>query len=204
MANDPKKPVIGERVIDASELTFLVDLEPGARVTLRTPHPGLDEAVAEILANQEVGNGADVVPQTTITELVTTTEQIRLIDDRLPALRKLVETMDETRAVVEDKRVRLVSAVANIADAQAKGLGDDSIRARYEKTRAYRSALGLKAAATRRRNQAEEDDQVDEIGEQPSETAPTEPPTPVETAPVAPVVAAAVVSQRPADTATPE
>lgn len=46
-----------------------------------------------------------------------------------------------------------VSAIASMAEAQAKAFGDSSILARYEKTRAYRSAAALKAARTRRRNQ---------------------------------------------------
>ncbi|WP_428268395.1 hypothetical protein [Haliangium sp.] len=197
MANDPKKPIVGERVIDASDLTFLVDLEPGARSNLRAPHPGLDEAIAEILANQQVGGGAGVVPESTIGELVTANERIGQIDDRLPALRKLVEIMEETRAILQDQRMRIVSAVANIAEAQAKAFGDDSIMARYEKTRTYRSAVALKAAATRRRNQAEDADQADDLDPQPPiEAGPAEPapPTPVDpsapTMPPAPATAA--------------
>ena len=85
-------------------------------------------------------------------------ERIAQIDAKLPAASKLVEMMEETRALLDDQRQRLISAVASVAEAQAKAFGDSDTLARYEKTRAYRSAIGLKAARTRRRNQ---DDELD-------------------------------------------
>jgi hypothetical protein len=158
MANEPKQPLIGELSIDATELTFLVDLEPGARLRLRVAQPGIEAVIEEIKANQIVNGGADVVSETMYRELVLVEERMGQIDAKLPAARKLVEMMEETRALLDDQRQRLVSAVATVAEAQAKAFGDSDTLARYEKTRAYRSAIALKAARTRRRNQ---DDELD-------------------------------------------
>lgn len=152
MANDPKQPLKGELSVDATELGFLVDLEPGARARLRTAQPGLHEAIGEIKANQIVHGGSSVVPEAMYSELMLVEGRIAQIDAKLPAASKLVEILVETRALLDDQRERLVSAVASITEAQAKAFGDNGILARYEKTRAYRSAIGVKAARTRQRN----------------------------------------------------
>jgi hypothetical protein len=174
MANDPKQPLKGELSVDATELTFLVDLEPGARARLRSAQPGIEEAIDEIQANQIVNGGSSVVPEATYRELVLVEERIAQIDAKLPAATKLVEILVETRALLDDQRERLVSAIASIAEAQAKAFGDNGILARYEKTRAYRSAVGVKAARTRQRNLEETLDLEEPIEIDPA--APVEPP----------------------------
>lgn len=151
MANDPKKPLVGELSVDATDLTFLVDLDRGARVGLRAAQPGFEDALREIRANHE--HGAGVVPETIHSELMLVDERIAQIDSKLPAARKLTELLEETRATLEDRRQRLISAVAAVVDAHAKAFGDTTLLARYEKTRAYRSAGALKAVRSRRRNQ---------------------------------------------------
>lgn len=198
MANDPKQPIIGELSIDATDLTFLVDLEPGARVHLRPSQPGIAEAIAEIKANQMVSDGARVVPESTFQELLTVEARIKQIDAKLPAVKKLAEMMGETRALLDDKQQRLVSAVARMAEAHATAFGDNSMLARYEKTRTYRSAVALKAARTRRRNQEDELD-IDE----PIEPGPDEPSIePVAEAAAAPVATPAIEA-KPATPAAP-
>lgn len=171
MGNDPKQPLMGELSIDATDLTFLVDLEPGARARLRSAQPGLGDTLAEIEANQIVGNGASLVPEPTFRELMLVGERIGQIDAKLPAVSKLAEMMVETRALLEDQRQRLISAVAAMVEAQGKALGDSAILARYEKTRAYRSAIAIKALRTRRRNQ----EGALDLEEPASQTAPASP-----------------------------
>lgn len=53
MSNDPKNPVEGEFVFDASECTaYAVDLPPGACQGMRKTRVGYAGAVSELLANQ--------------------------------------------------------------------------------------------------------------------------------------------------------
>ena len=110
-------------------------------------------AIEEIKANHVVEGGTSVVFEAMYSELLLVEERIAQLDAKLPAASKLVEMMEETRALLDDQRQRLISAVASVAEAQAKAFGDSDTLARYEKTRAYRSAIALKAARTRRRNQ---------------------------------------------------
>ena len=64
---------------------------------------------------------------------------------------KLLEMINETEALLEDKRETLIRSVAASVDAKAKLVGEELL-AKYEHTRAYRSAVGTKAAKTRKRN----------------------------------------------------
>ena len=87
MEKDPKKPSMGDLSIDASDLTFLVDLPPGATVGMRTRQEGYEEALHEILANQEVyGMRAGVTPHD-IEQLRLAEERVALVEGRLPAAR---------------------------------------------------------------------------------------------------------------------
>ena len=78
------------------------------------------------------------------------------LDRFLPAARKLVELLTETRAKLEDDRYQIISAVANMVDRRATRAGNGDLLARYEKTRTYRSAIGVKAAKTREKNSLEQ------------------------------------------------
>lgn len=156
MANDPKRPRIGELAVDATELEGkLVDLPKGARRRLRGDQPGLAKAMKEIRDNQPLYGEMAGVTGRNFEDLRATDELIAEIDARLPAARKLVEILEESRAVAADKRHRLISAVASAVEMQAKAHGDSELLARYEQTRVYRSAIAKKAWRTRRRNQEE-------------------------------------------------
>jgi hypothetical protein len=80
--------------------------------------------------------------------------RIAKIDALLPAARKLVELLEETRAVLDDRRQRQMSAIATAAEGRAKVLRKPELLAKYEKTRAYRSAGAMKGVRTRRRNES--------------------------------------------------
>jgi peptidoglycan hydrolase CwlO-like protein len=75
---------------------------------------------------------------------------------QLPAALKLVEILHESKAAIDDKRQRLISAFAQPAESRAKAQGNDTtLLAKYEKTRAYRSAIAEKGAKTRKKKEAE-------------------------------------------------
>lgn len=151
---DSIEPVaVGALSIDCSFLApFVVDLPPGARRGLRSEQEGFAEVVNEILANQ-VKHGEEAgITKTDHDAFTIANERVAQIDAVLPAARKLVELLEETRAVLDDQRQRQAFAMAEVVEGRAKVKKSGQLLAKYEKTRAYRSAIGLKAARTRRRN----------------------------------------------------
>ncbi len=154
MANDPKNPVEGEFVFDASELlAFAVDLPPGATKGMRKTRQGFDGAVGELTANQAQFGAKAGVPADEIAELHSIAQQIARLDAFLPAMKKAVEMIRETRASLDDRRERIVLNAAKAVDRRAKN--DPSLLAKYQATRAYRSEPGLRAAKTRAKKQSE-------------------------------------------------
>jgi hypothetical protein len=160
MSNDPKRPDAGDLVVDATDLAgIIVDLPPGKRLGLRSTQPGFDGAIGEIRANQStLGTRAGLRDEdvAAIEEDLAHRAEIRA---RLPAMRKLVELMEETDAVVDDRLQRRVFTIAQTVESRARMLGDDELLARYAKTREYRSSIGNKAARTRQRNLADQNEQ---------------------------------------------
>jgi hypothetical protein len=153
MSGDPKKPVVGEFIIDASELApFLVDLPPGALQGLRVEKEGIDDVIREIEATQALWGDKAGVTQGDFTELQTNCARIDQVDVFLGASRKLVEILEETRALLVDQRERVIHAIAKSVDGRAKTQGGRVLLAKYEKTRLYRSLSANKGVKTRQRN----------------------------------------------------
>ena len=160
---------------------YLSDIEVGARQGLRFALEGFREAIQEFLANQKNWGPRAGISEPDFEALVTELEHFDEIEKHKYQARKIAERLDESSAVSDDKLQRMVFGFAQIIEARAKAFGDPELLAVYEKVRAYRSAVGLKAAKTRRRNEAElEDPQNDELPEVPE--APVELPPVVETA----------------------
>jgi hypothetical protein len=166
MKKESKRPDIGVLFLDLRSMEeFLKDKPHGTRQTLRFTYEGFDEAVHEIVSNQSIlGERAGILVRD-VQALVLAQERIKLIDEQLPAARKIVELLEDSRAVLDDQAQRLITATAQMVDARARADEDDEILGRYDKLRAYRSSVGLKAAKTRRRNEAEveqpENEEVD-------------------------------------------
>lgn len=147
---------IGSLRVDCTVMApFLVDLPRGARARMVVSRPGLDLVSAEIMANQATYGERAGVTQWDADHLVETNRRIAQIDEFLPAATKLVELLVETRAYLDAQRHRQVVAIANSVDSRAKLHGSDDLQARYERTREYRSEVGVKAWKTRRKNAAE-------------------------------------------------
>jgi hypothetical protein len=156
MADEMKTVDIGTLLIDATPFAeFIVDLPPGARQGLRSEQAGYGDAVAEVVSNQAVWGDQAGITAGDFAELTLANERIAKIDALLPAARKMVEVLEETRALLDDRRQRQVSAIATAVEGRAKALRKPELLAKYEKTRAYRSAIAMKAARTRRRNAGE-------------------------------------------------
>lgn len=155
MSNDPKKPDVGDMRIDASHVGgIVVDLPPGGRIGLRKSQRYFPETVAEIFSNQPLLGVAAGIRDEEPVAIQTGIQQIADIDALLPAAEKLVELLQETRAVIDDRLQKQVFTIAETVERRAKMLGDDELRARYARTLEYRSAIGNKAARTRQRNLA--------------------------------------------------
>jgi hypothetical protein len=150
----PAIPASGELLIDARAMeSFLVDLEDGATQGMRREQEGMADVVQEISANQKGWGSKAGVTADEVAEIVTATAQIAQIRAYRPAVAKLLEMLDETEAQLDDRRDTLIRIVAESVDAKAKTVGPD-LFAKYERTRAYRSAVGNKAAKTRKKNAA--------------------------------------------------
>lgn len=150
----PIDPVpVGSLVIDGSALgPHLVDLPPRGMLGLLVERPGFAAVVGEILANQATVGPKAGVTQEEVDAILLDNALVDDIDAILPAARKLVELLEESRAFYDNDRQRRVHAVANLIEGRARTTGVDELLAKYEKTRAYRSATGVKGARTRKSN----------------------------------------------------
>jgi hypothetical protein len=156
MPNDPNTPPVGSLKIDVSALAaFLTDLPPNGTLGMRTQQDGYDEVILEIKSNQAEYGDAAGITATDLKNLLTADEQYAQIVAQLPAAMKIVEILTESKAAIDDKRQRMISAIAQSAESRAKANGNGpTLLAKYEKTRAYRSAIAEKGAKTRRKNEA--------------------------------------------------
>lgn len=140
--------------------SYAVDLAPRERLGMRVTQEGYEEAMLELVTNQPVHGKAAGISEEDIQDITLVNERIAKIDERLPGLRKLVEVIEETRAKLDDERHRRIVELADVIDARNKKRRDTTLLAAYQKIRAYRSAIGVKAAKTRRKN-AEAAEQAD-------------------------------------------
>lgn len=189
MADDPKNPEIGELAVDVTDLApVIVDLPPGDGQGLKSEQEGCDEVVDEIVANQPGWGAKAGVSKEEVEDLTATHKQIARIDKLIPVVAKLLELLKDTRAVLADKRERLIRAVAWSVDAKVGVKGNEVLVAKYSRSRAYRSALGEKAARTRKKNASAKSaaDKADKGADEKKpeakkpDTPPVNPPTPVD------------------------
>ncbi|MRG94696.1 hypothetical protein [Polyangium spumosum] len=134
---------------------FLVDLASGERRGFCTEQDGFSEVVSEILTNQAALGDIAGITKSDFESFQQSNSRVAMIDAHLPALKKLVEVMEETRALEDDKRQRQVNAFAVAIERRARTTRNESLLAKYEKTRKYRSALAMKGLKTRKKKLAE-------------------------------------------------
>jgi hypothetical protein len=143
-------------LVDVRHLaTDLTDTEVGGRQGLRVEQPGFADVIREFIANQARYGERAGITQRDLDALLGAIGRRDEIDKYLYKSRMISERLGETRAVVDDEIQRMVFGLAQVVEARAKAFGDDEILGLYERVRAYRSAVGFKAAKTRRRNEAE-------------------------------------------------
>lgn len=146
----PNPVALDSLIVDCSSLgSFLVDLPPNGRSGMISTQPGYVDAVAEVETNQAKYGDAAGITKTDLDALTEANQRVAAIDQNLPALYKLIEVLEETRAKEDDKRQRLINTFAESIDRRARTNGDATLLAKYEKTRSYRSAVAMKAVKTR-------------------------------------------------------
>jgi hypothetical protein len=152
----PKQPVpIGSYAIDCTALApILTDLPYGKRGMCKQ-HEGFDEVILEILTYQAAHGERAGITNATFQAFCEANDVVEELDARLPALRKLLQMMEDTRARYDDKRQRLVNAIAASVDRHAQVHKDEELLAHYERTRDYRSAHARKGVKTRNKKKAE-------------------------------------------------
>lgn len=155
MSERPKEPDLRALVIDARPLAgILIDVEPGSTQGLRRARPGIERVLKEIIDNQaDIGPTIGIL-QSQVDELKDLTAKMALIDTYLPTVEKLGEMMRETKAIFDNRRHEIISAVAKQVDTQAHAQKNPQIRALYAATREYRSEPAKKSVKTRQQKAA--------------------------------------------------
>jgi hypothetical protein len=146
----------------------LRDIESGARQGYRVEQPGFADVIREFVANQARYGERAGISQRDLDTLLAALAQRDEIDKHLYKAGKIYEQLEESRAVTDDELQRMVFGLAQVVEARAKAFGDPDLLAVYERVRSYRSAIGIKAAKTRRRNE-------NELGAPENEELPGEP-----------------------------
>jgi hypothetical protein len=151
---DPKNPNVGDCVFDGSEFaSYLVDVPPGGLQGMRTAQDGCDEVCKEILANQaEWGLKAGITADDAA-DLENINAKLARLDQFVQPVRKFLELLVETRYVLDDRKQKLIYTIAQAVE--RRGKEKPELLAKYQHTRAYRSAIAKKALKTRHKNAEE-------------------------------------------------
>jgi hypothetical protein len=166
MAANAKPVSLNDLFLDARHLAPSVrDLPNGARQGMRTAQPGFQAMIKEVVDNQPLYGEKAGITARNFQDLMDALKRVDEFDAILPAARKLLEVLEESRAYDMDQIQRMVHSFAASVEGMASAYKDDELLARYEQTRAYRSAAGIKAARTRLRNQEPTEPETPEIEE---------------------------------------
>jgi len=155
MPIDPNKHALNDPGVDCSPIEqYLHALPAEAMRGLLTALPGFDEVIKEIIDNQAVWGEEAGITSKDFASFQHSCDLIDQTDMYLPVARMIVQKLESTRAVEEDKRQRTARAIAEGVERRAKNSDKgDTMLAQYQKTRAYRSANGIKAYKTRLQNE---------------------------------------------------
>ena len=140
-----------ELAVDATSIVlYAVLLARGALRGLLREQDGIDDVLREIVANQaNIGARAGVMAED-VHVIQLATERLAEVRKYLSAVRKLLQILESTEAHLDNERHQMIHIIATSVDRRAKKASNKDLYARYEKTRAYRSASANKAAKTRR------------------------------------------------------
>jgi len=157
MSGDPKNPIVGELAIDAGEVRDLVKDYAAGTVGHRREKPGLDRILPELnafMAKSPEERAAAGVNEADVSRALALTQEIARVKKFLPAASKLTEMLEESIDKREDEREGLIGDIAAAVDRKTMRGSQADLVVQFEETRAYRSAVAVKAAKTRRERAA--------------------------------------------------
>jgi len=131
----------------------LVDLDPEEKRGLRTDLEGFEGVVAELAQSVPMHGAEAGIPQDVYAHFLVGNETVEFIDESLPAMKKVVEVMEESRAHHVDARQNDISLMVDAMRSRAQRRKDESILTPFEKTIKYLGQTGFKAAKTRKKNE---------------------------------------------------
>ncbi|APR75747.1 Hypothetical protein A7982_01093 [Minicystis rosea] len=151
----PTAPPDAIFTIDLAPLKgFLVDLPPGATRGMRHEQEGWVDVWHEIVTKQPQYGDRAGITTTDFDRFVALSDQYDQIAKHPALLEKAEEILLESLAHIDNQRHKLVTQLADAAEAHASAEGGDpTLLTAYEKTIAYRSVIADKAAKTRKKNE---------------------------------------------------
>jgi hypothetical protein len=151
---DPQ-PYTGATAVDLSPVaSILVDLPKGAMKGLRRQGAGIADVVAELAAAMPTYGAAAGVAPALYTSFTTHTGNIAKLQAVGTLAQKLAEVVTESIALEEDAQAQNLGQIGDAIRSTAKRTKNNSILAPFQKTLAYQSEAGVKAAATRAKKKA--------------------------------------------------
>ncbi|TKD00572.1 hypothetical protein [Polyangium fumosum] len=153
MAHVPASQFTGKLSIDATAAKdILFDLAPGAGRMLKHAQEGIQDVLIELPSALTKYAATLGVSFEIVARIATSTTNIKLLEEQLGDARKLVEVLEESIAYHEDQREAEFSQLAETVKRTA-ARKDPTVEAAFEKLLKYVAQVGVKAAATRRKNE---------------------------------------------------
>jgi hypothetical protein len=148
-------PFTGVVKVDATAVApLLVDLSQGSMKGLRTAGAGIADVLAELAAAMPGDGAAAGISPATYQAVVTNTANIAQLEPLQQQVQKLAEVLTETLALQQNAREQALGQIADAIHSAEKRTKSKGVAAPFQKTLAYTSASGVKAAKTREENKA--------------------------------------------------
>ncbi|UQA62113.1 hypothetical protein [Polyangium aurulentum] len=112
--SDPKNPVPGDQIIDASDIE-LVDITPEEIQKFLKIRDGIDKAMANVLRLKSTEIERAGLSPNDVQRAITLIKQYQRIEALLPAAEKLAEKLGETRALRAHEVNQLLGEIASQA-----------------------------------------------------------------------------------------
>jgi hypothetical protein len=160
MKNDAYAPYTGPDTIDVTKIRDkLVDHKTGDMTGVQREKPGYIEVADELSkAMPKYGSVLGIHPDV-YKQFLEVNDTLAAIRAAKPEAAKLAEVLSESEMFYEDLREAIISRICGFVDTTVVH-GDPSVAAAYEKTMKYRGQYAEKAAATRRKNEMAQAEEV--------------------------------------------
>lgn len=152
--NDPKNPEVGERSVDLTDLE-LHDITTEEAQRLLKLRDGYADAIKSVLVADVAVRKLAGLSEVEVTELGAKWTKMQRIDQVTPAVRKLLELLEETRLVEGANVAMRLGEMANQVRRRAgKVAGGDAILAAFEVLLDYQFGLAQQVADRRAKAKA--------------------------------------------------